>query len=242
MFDAVIGEARRPRRRFGPAMVAAVVLHGAGVAVAAGIAAAPAEERREVEVTFVRPAAQPPRPSTAEPAPAPAPAPAPRPRRAPPQRAEAPATVLPQAIVAPTTMPPEPVPSAAPAGAVSDLAGAAGEEVAAVPGGVSGPVVDESEAPAAEFDVTRMSPPVKLSGPDPRYTPDALAREIEGAMAVKCVVTVDGAVRDCRVVRGLPFMDGAVVEALERRRYRPATLAGVPVEVDYTFRITMRLP
>jgi protein TonB len=87
-----------------------------------------------------------------------------------------------------------------------------------------------------------MSHPVKVGGPDPRYTPEALAREIEGTMTVKCVVTAEGAVRGCRVLRGLPFLDGAVVEALERRRYRPAVLAGSPVDVDYVFRISMRLP
>jgi protein TonB len=61
-------------------------------------------------------------------------------------------------------------------------------------------------------------------------------------MLVKCIVTVDGVVRSCRVVKGLPYLDEAVVAALERRRYRPATLGGRPVDVDYVFRITLRLP
>jgi protein TonB len=46
----------------------------------------------------------------------------------------------------------------------------------------------------------------------------------------------------CRVVKSLPFMDRAVLEALERRRYSPATLGGKPIEVDYTFKLTLRLP
>jgi periplasmic protein TonB len=66
--------------------------------------------------------------------------------------------------------------------------------------------------------------------------------EQQRLMLVKCVVTVGGAVKDCRVVRGLPFMDRAVVEALERRRYRPALLYGKPVEVEYTFKIRLALP
>jgi protein TonB len=87
-----------------------------------------------------------------------------------------------------------------------------------------------------------MTHPVKRSGPDPRYTPEAIAREIEGTMTVRCLVGVDGRVRACRVLRGLPYLDAAAVEALERRVYRPATLAGAPVEVSYVFRISMRLP
>jgi protein TonB len=110
------------------------------------------------------------------------------------------------------------------------VAGAAGG--GGPPGDAAGPV---------EFD-GRMTPPVKLSGPDPRYTPEAIAREIEGTMTVRCVVGVSGTVRECQVVRGLPYLDGAVVHALERRVYRPATLAGAPVEVSYVFRISMRLP
>ena len=33
-----------------------------------------------------------------------------------------------------------------------------------------------------------------------------------------------------------------IVQALERRRYRPATLGGKPVEVKYVFRINLRMP
>jgi protein TonB len=61
-------------------------------------------------------------------------------------------------------------------------------------------------------------------------------------MLIHCVITVEGEVRDCRVLRGLPFMDEAAVEALQRRRYRPATRNGQPVEVVYPFRIHLRLP
>lgn len=87
-----------------------------------------------------------------------------------------------------------------------------------------------------------MTPPRVISGPDPRYTAQAQEHEIEGTMLVRCIVGVDGSVRDCRVTRGLPFMDRAVVEAVQRRRYSPALLAGQPVEVDYTFKIELRLP
>jgi hypothetical protein len=38
-------------------------------------------------------------------------------------------------------------------------------------------------------------------------------------------------------------MDRAVVEALEHRRYAPATVGnGRPIEVEYTFRIRLELP
>ena len=74
---------------------------------------------------------------------------------------------------------------------------------------------------AIEFNDT-MTMPSMVSGPDPEYTPDAVERGIEGSMQVRCVITADGQVRSCKVLKGLPFMNGAIVGALERRKYQPA--------------------
>jgi protein TonB len=87
-----------------------------------------------------------------------------------------------------------------------------------------------------------MTRPVFVSGPDLAYTRKALERDVEGLMIVKCVVTISGAVRNCQVVKGLPYMDDAVLEALAHRRYTPATQGGRPVEVNYLFRINLKLP
>jgi hypothetical protein len=53
---------------------------------------------------------------------------------------------------------------------------------------------------------------------------------------------LDGRVQECRVIEGLPYMDDAVVNALEARRYAPALLEGQPVECDYTFKVHLELP
>jgi protein TonB len=98
-------------------------------------------------------------------------------------------------------------------------------------------------APAApvKFDHT-MTPPILISGPPLEYTQQALDREIEGTMMVECLVRVDGTVRACQVLKGLPFMERAVVSSLEQRRYKPATLAGKPLDVAYTFKLRFKLP
>lgn len=93
-----------------------------------------------------------------------------------------------------------------------------------------------------QFDEGRMTHPRLLWGPDPAYTPQALEREVEGTLLVRCIVDVQGFVRNCRVIKSLPFMDAAVLHALENRRYAPALIDGRPVEVDYTFRIHISLP
>ena len=87
-----------------------------------------------------------------------------------------------------------------------------------------------------------MTPPRMLFGPDPKYTPQALEREIEGTMLVRCIVTTEGVVQSCLVLRSLPFMDAAVIQALERRRYSPALLDGRPIDCEYIFRVQLKLP
>jgi protein TonB len=140
---------------------------------------------------------------------------------------------------------PREMPAAVPAPQPAELPEPAqpvdGESDEGVVGGAPGGVA-AGPAAATPFDEGTMTRPVFLSGPSPEYTRRALEREVEGLMAVKCVVTAEGAVRDCRVLQGLPFMDAAVVDALERRRYRPATRNGQPVEVSYLFRLHLKLP
>jgi protein TonB len=144
-------------------------------------------------------------------------------------------------------VPPPPKDAAEPEPEVADD-GPPDAPIAGEPGGGGGGGVSGGDGPGfgggggpVPFEES-MTPPRRISGPDPAYTTQALEREIQGTMLVRCVVGLDGSVRDCRVVRGLPFMDRAVLDALERRRYSPALLNGRPVEVDYTFRIELRLP
>ncbi len=99
---------------------------------------------------------------------------------------------------------------------------------------------DVSQGPVDLDD--RMTPPSKISGPDPEYTERALDHEVEGVLSARCIITVEGKVRNCRVIKGVPFMDRAVIGALEQRRYTPALLRGKPVEVYYNIHTTLKLP
>ncbi len=231
MFDSVLRRETLPKRRFGSGAVIGVVVY-VGVAALAVWAQQNARkaDRHDVGITFVTSptprSTPPPPPQAARPA---------RPRPQPQQ------PVLSQPIVAPTQIPEEKPPEEEPVGSVQveAAAGVEGGEVGGVPGGVVGGVADAAGGRMVFDD--RMTSPVKLGGPDPQYTDRALEREVQGTMVVRCVVTTEGRVFDCRVLKGLPFMDRAVIDALERRRYRPATLGGRPVEVNYDFKITLRL-
>lgn len=103
------------------------------------------------------------------------------------------------------------------------------------------PVARAPSETAVEFS-DAMTPPAMISGPAPEYTQEALDRGVEGTMQVRCIVTVVGQVRGCKVLKGLPYMDRAVIQALEARRYKPALAEGKPVDVYYTFTIRLKLP
>ena len=232
MFDSVLRRETLPKRRFGTGALLGVLVYGGAVAFAVWAQGeARKADKQDVSVTFVKP-----------PPPPPPPPPPAAPRQARPKpKPNQPQTVLQQAIVAPTVVPQEKPPEQEPAESTQGVEGGIeGGEVGGVPGGIVGGVVDSTNV-RMEFD-ERMTQPEKLGGPDPVYTEKALEREVQGTMIVRCVVTVDGRVHDCRVLKSVPFMDRAVIDALERRRYKPATLGGRPVEVNYNFRVVLRLP
>ncbi len=220
-------------------LTVSLLLHGCFVGVvllgylgAHEAAPGPAEP---ISVTFRAPPPPPPPPPPAKSA-AKKPKPTPKPVAKPP-------------MVQPREIPPEPPPEPEPPAAEesSPDEGVEGGVEGGVAGGVVGGVLGGPPPPPepvkgpVEFD-DRMTRPVKLSGPDPEYTDQATEHEIQGTVVVKCVVTTEGIVKQCRVLHSLPFMDKAVVDALLRRRYSPAMVQGKPIEVDFTFTIRLKLP
>lgn len=87
-----------------------------------------------------------------------------------------------------------------------------------------------------------MSRPEQLEGKDITYTREALAARVQGTMLVKCTITRAGSVENCRVLKPLPHMEQAVLEALQSRVYKPILYKGQAVAVDYVFNIKLALP
>jgi protein TonB len=236
MFDSVV-QPQRPKGRLGVGAFVSVFMHVSAVAFAFWLTQhVPAARDKEVPVTFVRPAAPPPPP------------PPPAARSSRPKTKPKPHPIVQKQIIAPKEIPPEKPPETPPPEEPAEEedegveGGVEGGVVGGVPGGVVGGVLGGQlgQGPV-EFNEA-MTPPRVLSGPNPEYTDQALEHEVEGLMVVKCIVSVEGAVRNCRILQSLPFMDRAVISALEHRRYSAALFQGKPIEVDYTFKIRLTLP
>jgi periplasmic protein TonB len=117
---------------------------------------------------------------------------------------------------------------------------------AGIAGGATGGVVGGGLAGSLRMEVLPfgqgMTRPTRIAGQDPVYTREALEARIEGLTIVKCVITAEGKAENCRMIKALPHMEKAVLEALATQTFKPVTFQGRPVSVDYVFNIRLALP
>jgi len=83
--------------------------------------------------------------------------------------------------------------------------------------------------------------PRKTTDVPPTYPAIALASRIEGVVILEAVIAEDGLVRDVRVLRSIPLLDGAAMEAVRQWRFTPTLLNGEPVPVVMTVTVAFRL-
>jgi protein TonB len=83
--------------------------------------------------------------------------------------------------------------------------------------------------------------PVKTSGNDPVYSPIARAAGIQGIVILEATIGADGRVANVRVLRSIPLLDQAALEAVKTWEYTPTLLNGVPVPVIMTVTVTFTL-
>jgi hypothetical protein len=139
---------------------------------------------------------------------------------------------------------PVPVPASSPSTAQKEARPATASAVApsapaAASAPAAGPVANPDLVPFGEG----MTRPVLLERGKPvNYTPQALEARIEGTMIVRCIITVDGRVERCVVLKTLPFLEQAVLDSLYTSRYTPVMYQGKPVAVGYTFSMKLVPP
>ena len=176
-----------------------------------------------------------------------------RPRRAPAPRAPAPEDPAPAAST--PAAPPAPLAAAPPA--TENVARSAGDgsadarptergggvgpgatSAAVSGGGGGGARGGEGVATVLPF-MDGMTRPSLLEKVDPEYTREAREANATGLILTKCVITVDGRLERCRIVKGMPTMDEAVLRALAKWRFTPVLYQGRPTAVEYVIPIRL---
>jgi tetratricopeptide (TPR) repeat protein len=88
--------------------------------------------------------------------------------------------------------------------------------------------------PACDFLRQQFTAPEMLEGDKPNYPPEAIKAGVFAITVLRCRLGVDGRLRACEVLEIAPHgFTQAVIDVLKGRRYRPALLAGHPIEVSY---------
>ena len=77
----------------------------------------------------------------------------------------------------------------------------------------------------------KIHAPLKIKNADPIYPEIAKAARVDGAVTIEATIGPDGKVWDAKVVRSVPMLDQAALDAVRQWEYRPTLLNGVPVPV-----------
>jgi len=252
MFDAVLNSKDLSGRRFGTGAIFAITLHGGVVALILWVSTGEPTIKRHTDlaVKFMKAGDLPPSP------------PPPPPRLASatsrPHAVEHRPVRRPDKLVQPKEIPKDKPREADPeqeaVGASNDDQSSAGSAPGGVPGGVAGGVEGglvggvPGGVPGGQLGGNvlpfgeGMTRPEQLSGEPVRYTREALAAQVEGTILLKCVITIDGRLDNCRVIKPLPHMSQAVLDAVSTWRYKPVRYQGRPVAVDYLIQIRLVIP
>ena len=83
--------------------------------------------------------------------------------------------------------------------------------------------------------------PEKLREVLPVYPPIAQAARVQGIVIIEALIAVDGRVQDARVLRSIPLLDQAALDAVRQWTYTPTQLNGVAVPVIMTVTVQFTL-
>jgi periplasmic protein TonB len=114
-----------------------------------------------------------------------------------------------------------------------------------VPGGVVGGVVGglpDAPPPTQAVRVGgQIKEPKKLKNVAPVYPDIAKQARVQGVVILECTISPQGKVTNVTVLRGIPLLDAAAIEAVKQWVYSPTLLNGVPVPVIMTVTVNFRL-
>lgn len=96
-------------------------------------------------------------------------------------------------------------------------------------------------APLKPVRLSAFEMPRKIQDVAPAYPEIARRANVEGTVIIEAVIGVDGGVRDARVLRSVPLLDRAALDAVKQWRYAPTRLGGVAVPVIVTVTVQFRL-
>ena len=87
----------------------------------------------------------------------------------------------------------------------------------------------------------QIQAPARVLYVNPVYPLMAQSIRLQGLVIIEATIGPDGLVSDARVLRSVPLLDAAAIEAVRQWRYTPTLLNGVPVPVVMTVTVRFSL-
>jgi len=176
-------------------------------------------------------------------APPPPPPPPPPPAPATPQPKAPPVQVNPNAapVEAPKEIKPEIVAPTVGEGVPGGVAGIGGQ-VGGVVGGL--PTAPPPPPPPPQQPIRvggAIKQPNKIKNVNPVYPPIAQSARVSGVVIVEATIGPDGHVKDAKILRSIPLLDQAALDAVKQWVFTPTLLNGVPVPVIMTVTVNFTL-
>jgi protein TonB len=83
--------------------------------------------------------------------------------------------------------------------------------------------------------------PAKIQHVSPVYPPEAMNAGVAGMVILEVLIDVDGNVASAKVLRSVPLLDAAAMDAVKQWRFTPTLLNGAPVPVLMTVTVNFTL-
>jgi len=102
----------------------------------------------------------------------------------------------------------------------------------------------EERAKAASAAVRvggKIKPPIKTKDVTPVYPAAAKSAKVAGAVIIEATIGADGKVINAKVLRSVPMLDQAALDAVKQWEYSPTRLNGKPVPVKMTVTVNFKL-
>ena len=86
-----------------------------------------------------------------------------------------------------------------------------------------------------------IKPPQQVKKVNPVYPAIAQSARVQGVVIIEATIGPDGRVKDAKVLRSIPLLDQAALDAVKQWVYSPTLLNGVPVPVIMTVTVNFTL-
>jgi protein TonB len=86
-----------------------------------------------------------------------------------------------------------------------------------------------------------IKPPTKTRDIRPTYPAIAQSARVQGIVIIEATIGPSGKVTDAKVLRSIPLLDQAALDAVKQWQFTPTLLNGVPVPVIMTVTVNFTL-